>query len=170
MTPFGRHRETRFCHEKRLSKRISPRSGTPAQTRGARVFTPGLPLRVVRRFQTTHPTYKWLNRLQCLNISEADLERFEVRYTCTLSGSLQGFPCQHTKPARTVSPEMAKRRGMCQPAGQTRLYQGFGVKLQTELGMPGRGATEWGIQKGSPWKSPADSLPSTGSSAARSKK
>jgi hypothetical protein len=110
MTPFGRHRETRFCHEKRLSKRISPRSGTPAQTRGARVFTPGLPLRVVRRFQTTHPTYKWLNRLQCLNIGEADLERFEVRYTCTLSGSLQGFPCQHTKPARTVSPEMAKRR------------------------------------------------------------
>ena len=39
-----------------------------------------MPLRVVTRFQTTHPTYQWLNRLQCLNIGEADLERFEVRY------------------------------------------------------------------------------------------
>ena len=39
-----------------------------------------VPLRVVPRFQTTHPTYQWLNRLQCLNIGEADLERFEVRY------------------------------------------------------------------------------------------
>jgi hypothetical protein len=41
---------------------------------------PRVPLRVVPRFQTTHPTYQWLNRLQCLNIGEADLERFEVRY------------------------------------------------------------------------------------------
>jgi hypothetical protein len=41
---------------------------------------PRVPLRVVTRFQTTHPTYQWLNRLQCLNIGEADLERFEVRY------------------------------------------------------------------------------------------
>ena len=39
-----------------------------------------VPLRVVPRFQTTHPTYQWLNRLQCVNIGEADLERFEVRY------------------------------------------------------------------------------------------
>ena len=41
---------------------------------------PRVLLRVVPRFQTTHPTYQWLNRLQCLNIGEADLERFEVRY------------------------------------------------------------------------------------------
>ena len=41
---------------------------------------PRVPLRVVSRFQTAHPTYLWLNRLQCLNIGEANLERFEVRY------------------------------------------------------------------------------------------
>ena len=41
---------------------------------------PSVPLRVATRFQTSHPTYQWLNRLQCLNIGEADLERFEVRY------------------------------------------------------------------------------------------
>jgi hypothetical protein len=41
---------------------------------------PKVPLRVVPRFQTAHPAYQWLNRLQCLNIGEADLERFEVRY------------------------------------------------------------------------------------------
>jgi hypothetical protein len=39
-----------------------------------------LPLRVVPRFHTAHPAYQWLNRLQCLNIGEVDLERFEVRY------------------------------------------------------------------------------------------
>jgi hypothetical protein len=39
-----------------------------------------VPLRVVPRFHTAHPAYQWLNRLQCLNIGEADLERFEVRY------------------------------------------------------------------------------------------
>ncbi|MBZ5599706.1 MAG: DUF3237 domain-containing protein [Acidobacteriia bacterium] len=44
------------------------------------VLPPKLPLRVVPRFQTSHPAYLWLNRLQCLNIGEADLERFEVRY------------------------------------------------------------------------------------------
>jgi hypothetical protein len=37
-------------------------------------FPSRVPLRVVPRFQTTHPTYQWLN------IGEADLERFEVRY------------------------------------------------------------------------------------------
>lgn len=40
----------------------------------------GLPLRVVPRFQTSHPAYTWLNRLQCLGIGEAFLERGEVRY------------------------------------------------------------------------------------------
>ena len=39
-----------------------------------------LPLRVVPRFQTSHPDYVWLNRLQCLGIGEAFLERNEVRY------------------------------------------------------------------------------------------
>lgn len=39
-----------------------------------------VPLRVVPRLYTAHPTYQWLNRLQYLNIGEADLERFEVRY------------------------------------------------------------------------------------------
>jgi hypothetical protein len=46
----------------------------------AGVLPPKLPLRVVPRFQTAHPAYRWLNRLQCLNIGEVDLERFEVRY------------------------------------------------------------------------------------------
>ena len=40
----------------------------------------GLPLRVVPRFQTSHPAYAWLNRLQCLGIGESFLERGEVRY------------------------------------------------------------------------------------------
>lgn len=31
------------------------------------------PLRCVPRFVTSHPDYLWLNRLQCLNIGEADL-------------------------------------------------------------------------------------------------
>ena len=39
-----------------------------------------VPLRVVPRVHTAHPAYQWLNRLQYLNIGEADLERFEVRY------------------------------------------------------------------------------------------
>lgn len=39
-----------------------------------------VPLRVVARFQTAHPAHQWLNRLQCVNIGEADLERSEVRY------------------------------------------------------------------------------------------
>jgi len=40
----------------------------------------GLPLRVVPRYQTSHPAYSWLNRLQCLGIGQAFLERGEVHY------------------------------------------------------------------------------------------
>jgi Protein of unknown function (DUF3237) len=60
--------------------------------------SPRVPLRVAPRFQTTHPTYQWLNRLQCLNIGEADLERFEVRYDVyAIRLPFGGCPCQHTK-------------------------------------------------------------------------
>ena len=41
---------------------------------------PKLVLRVVPRMQTAHPDYSWVNRVQFLNIGEADLERHEVRY------------------------------------------------------------------------------------------
>jgi len=44
------------------------------------VMPPKVPLRVVPRFQCAHPSYKWLNRLQCVNIGEADLQAFVVRY------------------------------------------------------------------------------------------
>ncbi len=37
-------------------------------------------LRVVPRFLTAHPDYRWLNRLQCLGVGEVDLERSEVSY------------------------------------------------------------------------------------------
>src|SRR5512135_3740662 len=37
-------------------------------------------LRVAPRFHTSHPKYLWLNRLQCLNIGEVDLQHLEVRY------------------------------------------------------------------------------------------
>lgn len=37
-------------------------------------------LRVAPRFHTSHQSYLWLNRLQCLNIGEVDLEKLEVRY------------------------------------------------------------------------------------------
>ena len=40
----------------------------------------GLPLHIVPRYQTSHPSYTWLNRLQCLGIGQAFLERAEVRY------------------------------------------------------------------------------------------
>lgn len=40
----------------------------------------GTPIRAVPRFQTAHPNYLWLNRLQCLNIGEANLSQGEVRY------------------------------------------------------------------------------------------
>jgi hypothetical protein len=37
-------------------------------------------LRVAPRFQTAHPDYQWLNRLQCLGIGQASGERNEVSY------------------------------------------------------------------------------------------
>jgi len=40
----------------------------------------GTALRVVPRYQTSHPAYTWLNQLQCLGIGQAFLERGEVRY------------------------------------------------------------------------------------------
>ena len=39
-----------------------------------------LTLHVVPRFQTAHPEYLWLNRVQCLGIGEADMERSHVSY------------------------------------------------------------------------------------------
>ncbi len=39
-----------------------------------------VPLRCAPRFQTAHPAYLWINRLQCLSIGQADLERAEVSY------------------------------------------------------------------------------------------
>ncbi len=41
---------------------------------------PTIPLRIVPRFQTIHPDFQWLNRLQCLGIGEIDTERLEVSY------------------------------------------------------------------------------------------
>ena len=41
---------------------------------------PRLPLRVVPRMSTAHPDYQWVNRVQFLNIGEADLEKHVVRY------------------------------------------------------------------------------------------
>jgi len=37
-------------------------------------------LRGAPRFHTSHPKYLWLNRLQCLNIGEVDLQRLEVHF------------------------------------------------------------------------------------------
>jgi hypothetical protein len=39
-----------------------------------------VPLRIVPRFQTAHPAYTWLNRLQCLGIGEVNLEKSAVHY------------------------------------------------------------------------------------------
>jgi hypothetical protein len=41
---------------------------------------PKLSLRTAPRMRTAHPDYQWLNRLQLLNVGEADLQTFEVRY------------------------------------------------------------------------------------------
>jgi len=41
---------------------------------------PSAPLRTAPRFQTAHPDYRWLNRVQCFNVGEVDLRRFEVHY------------------------------------------------------------------------------------------
>lgn len=38
------------------------------------------PIRTAPRFHTAHPDYQWLNRLQCLGIGQAFLDRSEVRY------------------------------------------------------------------------------------------
>lgn len=43
-------------------------------------FPKTVPVRIVPRFQTAHPAYKWLNRLQCLGIGEANLEQFTAHY------------------------------------------------------------------------------------------
>ena len=39
-----------------------------------------LPLHTTPRFRTAHPDYQWLNRLACVGVGAADLQRFEVRY------------------------------------------------------------------------------------------
>lgn len=38
------------------------------------------PLRCASRMQTSHPDYLWVNRLQCVNIGEADLSRPTASY------------------------------------------------------------------------------------------
>jgi hypothetical protein len=40
----------------------------------------GTPIRTNPRLQTSHPDYVWLNRLHCLGIGQAFLERSEVLY------------------------------------------------------------------------------------------
>jgi len=40
----------------------------------------GTPIRSSPRFHTSHPDYLWLNRLHCLGIGQAFLERSEVVY------------------------------------------------------------------------------------------
>jgi hypothetical protein len=37
-------------------------------------------IRAVPRFQTSHPAYQWLNRLQCLNVGEIETATGTVRY------------------------------------------------------------------------------------------
>ena len=39
-----------------------------------------IPIRGAPRFHTAHPDYLWLNRIQCLNVGEADLEKWVVDY------------------------------------------------------------------------------------------
>ena len=39
-----------------------------------------IPVRGAPRFHTSHPDYLWLNRIQCLNVGEADLENWVVGY------------------------------------------------------------------------------------------
>lgn len=41
---------------------------------------PIVPLRLTPRNQTAHPDYRWLNRLCCVGIGQADLQRFEVSF------------------------------------------------------------------------------------------
>jgi hypothetical protein len=37
-------------------------------------------IRAVPRFQTSHPSYLWLNRLQCLNVGEIDTTAGVIQY------------------------------------------------------------------------------------------
>jgi hypothetical protein len=37
-------------------------------------------IRAVPRFHTSHPSYLWINRLQCLNVGDVDLTTGLVRY------------------------------------------------------------------------------------------
>jgi Protein of unknown function (DUF3237) len=41
---------------------------------------PTVSIRAVPRFQTAHPDYLWLNRLQCLNVGEIDTATGIVKY------------------------------------------------------------------------------------------
>jgi hypothetical protein len=45
-----------------------------------RLPPPGTPIRMTPRIQTAHPDYMWLNRLHCLGIGQAFLDRLEVAY------------------------------------------------------------------------------------------
>ena len=53
---------------------------------GYQKFLQGLPpsghpaIHIAPRFHTTHANYLWINRLQCLGIGQAMLERGEVQY------------------------------------------------------------------------------------------
>lgn len=40
----------------------------------------GIAIRISPRFQTSHPNYLWLNRLHCIGLGQAFLERSEVTY------------------------------------------------------------------------------------------
>jgi hypothetical protein len=39
-----------------------------------------VPIRATARYQCGHPAYRWLNRLQCLHIGEADVKNRCLRY------------------------------------------------------------------------------------------
>jgi hypothetical protein len=39
-----------------------------------------IPIRAAARYQTSHPDHAWLNRLQCINVGEADVRRLSLRY------------------------------------------------------------------------------------------
>jgi len=38
------------------------------------------PVRIAPRFQTGHPSYRWMNRIQCVGIGEADTKNATVSY------------------------------------------------------------------------------------------
>ena len=40
----------------------------------------GISIRTSPRIQTSHPNYLWLNRLQCIGVGQAFIERLEVVY------------------------------------------------------------------------------------------